>query len=55
MKISICIPTYNRANVVYRTVVNCLKCKDEDIEVVVSNNCSEDNTEELLSSTFSKK
>lgn len=50
MKISICIPTYNRANVVYRTVVNCLKCKDEDIEVVVSNNCSEDNTEELLSS-----
>ena len=50
MKISICIPTYNRANIVYKTVVNCLKCKDEDIEVVVSNNCSEDNTEELLSS-----
>lgn len=46
--LSICIPTYNRGKIVYRTVSNILKSSREDIEVVVSNNCSTDDTEELL-------
>lgn len=46
--LSICIPTYNRANIVYDTVCNVLRSNRQDIEVVVSNNCSTDNTEQLL-------
>lgn len=46
--LSICIPTYNRGKIVYDTVCNTLKSDRDDIEVVVSNNCSTDDTEELL-------
>ena len=46
--LSICIPTYNRGEIVNRTVRNILKSEREDIEVVASNNCSTDKTEELL-------
>lgn len=45
---SICIPTYNRGKIVYDTVCNALQSDRDDIEVVVSNNCSTDDTEELL-------
>ncbi len=46
--LSICIPTYNRGEIVNRTIRNILKSERHDIEVVASNNCSIDNTEELL-------
>lgn len=49
MKISICIPTYGRGDIVYENVLKCLESKNDNIEVVVSDNCSDDNTEELLS------
>lgn len=48
-KLSICIPTFNRANIVYKTVMSCLQYDNPDIEVVVSDNCSDDNTESVLS------
>ena len=47
--LSICIPTYNRAEIVYECVQNCLKLESDEIEVVVNDNCSTDNTKELLS------
>ncbi len=47
--LSICIPTYNRAALVYECVSGILKSKSEDIEVVVSDNASEDTTSLLLS------
>ena len=47
--LSICIPTYNRAELVYKRVNHILKYKGDDIEVVVSNNASTDNTLDLLS------
>lgn len=50
MLLSICIPTYNRDEVVYRCVKNCLDNIREDIEVIVSDNHSTDNTSSLLSS-----
>lgn len=50
IRLSICIPTYNRGEIVYRTVKNILRYEGQNIEVVVSNNCSEDNTEELIKS-----
>ena len=47
--LSICIPTYNRAALVYECVSGILKSKSKDIEVVVSDNASEDTTSLLLS------
>ena len=47
--LSICIPTYNRAKIVYECVQNCLKIESNAIEVVVNDNCSTDDTKELLS------
>lgn len=48
--LSICIPTYNRGRFAYDAAMHVLSAyKGDDIEVVISNNCSEDNTEELIS------
>lgn len=55
IKLSICIPTYNRGEIVFQTVKNILKCKRQDIEVVVSDNCSTDNTEILLEKIEDKR
>ena len=46
--ISFCIPTYNRAPQCIRLVKEILKSQNEDIEVVVSDNCSTDETLALL-------
>lgn len=48
--LSICIPTYNRAEKLLATVNRILEYKGDDIEVVVLDNKSTDNTEVLLSS-----
>jgi len=47
--ISFCIPTYNRSEKVYNLVLEILKHKGEDIEVVVLDNNSTDNTKACLS------
>lgn len=46
--ISFCIPTYNRAEIVEKTVKKILEYPDSDIEVVVVDNDSPDNTSLLL-------
>lgn len=46
--LSFCIPTYNRVDVVARTVKSILKYPGDDIEVVVSDNCSTDDTVKKL-------
>ena len=48
--LSICIPTYNRGTIVYEGVKNTLNLNIEDFEIVVSDNCSPDNTQDLLES-----
>lgn len=48
--LSICIPTYNRAEKLLATIKRILEYKGDDIEVVVLDNNSTDNTEVLLSS-----
>ncbi len=45
--LSICIPTYNRASVLEQTLNSVVKELDDDIEVVISDNQSTDNTEEV--------
>jgi glycosyltransferase involved in cell wall biosynthesis len=42
--LSICIPTYNRAQIVYKLVTDILLCSDPAIEVVVLDNGSTDDT-----------
>lgn len=48
--LSFCIPTYNRAEIVYRLVNDILLCKDQAIEVVVLDNGSTDATLSMLGS-----
>ncbi|SDP56595.1 glycosyltransferase [Clostridium gasigenes] len=44
---SICIPSYNRGDKAYNNVINTLKsCYDEEIEVIISNNGSNNDTNE---------
>ena len=48
--ISICIPTYNRASYLDHAIKSIIEnCDDLDIELVVSNNASTDNTTEIVS------
>ncbi len=49
-KISIVIPTRNRAEYLGPCIQTCLASKDENLEVIVSNNFSVDNTAEVLAS-----
>ncbi len=53
--LSICIPTYNRAQIVYECVKNCLKIDSDAIEVVVNDNCSSDETKNLLATIQDKR
>ena len=47
-KLSICIPTYNRANYLARTLDSILKQTSSDIEIVISDNASTDDTELIV-------
>lgn len=53
--LSICIPTYNRAEIVCKCVENCLQIDKEWVDVVVVDNCSEDDTFARLSEIKDKR
>ena len=46
--LSICIPTYNRAETLKKNVISILNYPSQDLEVVVSDNCSTDETIKIL-------
>lgn len=46
--ISICIPTYNRSSYVGRCIESVLGYQEDDIEVIVLDNCSTDNTVNVI-------
>ena len=48
MKFSIIIPTYNRSDMVMPTLDSIFKQSFSDYEIIVVDNCSTDNTEEVL-------
>lgn len=50
MEISFCIPTYNRAKYLKRCVASILAHNDPDIEVIVQDNNSTDNTAQIMES-----
>jgi abequosyltransferase len=48
-KLSICIPTYNRANYLVQALDSILKQSPSDIEIIISDNASTDDTELIIS------
>jgi glycosyltransferase involved in cell wall biosynthesis len=55
IELSFCIPTYNREKSVYRLVTDILTSTDKNIEVVVLDNGSSDNTLALLGEIKDKR
>lgn len=55
MSLSFCIPTYNRCEILHENVLEILKCEDPDIEVVVLDNGSTDNTLSMLQTINDKR
>lgn len=53
-KLSLCIPTYNRSEYLSALLDSILAQKDPDIEVVISDNASTDNTAEVVESYKAK-
>lgn len=47
-KLSICIPTYNRAKYLGETIASIVNQATEEVEIVISDNASSDNTTEIV-------
>jgi glycosyltransferase involved in cell wall biosynthesis len=53
--LSICIPTYNRGTLLKKTLENYINCTSfNEIEIVISDNCSTDDTVEIVKSYTDK-
>lgn len=54
--LSLCIPTYNRAEILKETLERLVSDDgfDEDVEIVISDNCSTDNTSDVASAFIAK-
>lgn len=50
INLSICIPVYNQSQMVADCVSEILKYPDDDIEVIINDDCSTENIEQLISS-----
>lgn len=48
IKLSICIPTYNRANYLKETLDSIVEQLDDEVEIAISDNASTDNTKEII-------
>src|SRR5712691_107496 len=49
-RLSICIGTYNRAGLLWETLTHLREVCDDDVEIVISDNASPDDTERVISS-----
>jgi glycosyltransferase involved in cell wall biosynthesis len=47
-KISIIIPTYNRAKIISKAIQSCLEQAYNSIEIIIIDDCSKDNTKEVI-------
>lgn len=48
-KISIVLPSYNRANMIAKTIESCLLQTHKNIELIIVDDCSSDNSAEIIS------
>ena len=55
LKLSVCIPTYNRSSILNTTLLNLLDQDLTGVEIVISDNNSTDNTSSVVSGLNSKK
>jgi hypothetical protein len=55
MLISIVIPTRERAGVLRHALASCLRIADDDIEIVVSDNASQDDTAEVVAAVGDRR
>lgn len=55
MKFSICIPNYNYAKYIGRTIQSVLDQDFEDFEIIVSDNCSTDNSWDVINSFVDRR
>ena len=53
-KLSICIPTYNRGEYIGETIASIVEQMTDEVELVISDNASTDNTAEVVGSYQSK-
>jgi abequosyltransferase len=54
IKLSICIPTYNRSGYLSQTIESIVSQSNNQIEIVISDNASTDNTSELVNTYIEK-
>lgn len=54
-KVSVIIPTYNRALFLHDAITSVLKQTYQDFEILVIDDCSKDNTQEIVSSFHDKR
>lgn len=47
--LSVCIPTYNRENELFELIEILLKVRRDDLEIVITDNCSTDQTRQVVS------
>jgi glycosyltransferase involved in cell wall biosynthesis len=47
-KVSICIPAYNASNFIVRTIQSILESSYKDVEIIISDDASQDNTCEII-------
>jgi glycosyltransferase involved in cell wall biosynthesis len=52
--LSICIPTYNRAKLLRETLAHLREVCGDDVEIVISDNCSGDDTQDAIRSFASR-
>lgn len=55
MKIAICIPTYNREKTIVKAINSVINQRDQDIDIIVFDNKSTDDTVNIVSKLFGDK